>query len=130
MTNTEIRAWLKKAKTQPITAGLALEMMPMIEDLLGRVDILEIADRTVAIWMDVVDEMSFGRGDHTVDFYVLDEGGKTVIEPRKVEGIYKAMRQHFSEYRTSRVERAEHGQYQSDLKLQKIEAILKEQPND
>jgi len=38
MNNTEIRAWLNRAKTQPCTAGLALEMLPMMEDLLGRVE--------------------------------------------------------------------------------------------
>jgi len=41
MTNTEIRAWLERAKTQPCTAGLALEMMPMMEDLLGEIDVTE-----------------------------------------------------------------------------------------
>jgi len=37
--NTEIRAWLERAKTQPITAGLALEMLPIMEDLLNQVEV-------------------------------------------------------------------------------------------
>lgn len=95
-----------------------------------RVAELEIADKTLAKWMDVIDEMSINRGEHTVDFWVWDnDGGKYVIEPRQVQGIYEAMRQHFSTYRTTRVERAEHRQYEAENEVDKMKDWLATAPH-
>ena len=92
----------------------------------ARLEELEKYDADYAKWMDVVDEMSIGRGEYTVDFYVLTPDGKVVLEPRQVEGIYEAMRQHFSNYRTTRVERAESELYHTEETLRKLEEENKE----
>ncbi len=130
MNNTEIRAWLERAKTQPITAGLALEMMPMMENLLGRVEhnanLLEFSNNALAKAVVELTESDFALDAMT------DAAGELQDAYNAAEAKLKAASelQRFRDEHTKEKIRFLKNRRGRWIKFHDLRTILKKQDND